>query len=75
MPGQAPAPYFPDLATLVGGTCCTVADYRYDTSANQWVLNVSFKGVAAGTQFDATTFDDNHIASAFHISFFLGSSQ
>jgi hypothetical protein len=73
-PAQAPAPYFPGVGTLVGGTCCGVADYRYDSSSNTWVINVSFKGVPAGTEFDATTFDDNHIASAFHISFFLGTS-
>jgi hypothetical protein len=73
-PAQAPAPYFPGVGTLVGGTCCGVADYRYDSSSNTWVINVSFKGVPAGTEFDATTFDDNHIASAFHISFSLGTS-
>jgi hypothetical protein len=72
--GQAPAPFFPGVNTLVGGTCCTIADYRYDSSSNTWVINVSFKGVPAGTMFDATTFDDNHIASAFDISFSLGTS-
>jgi hypothetical protein len=73
--GPNPVPFFPGISTLVGGTCCTATDYRYDTSANQWVINVSFKGVAAGTQFNATTFIDSQKAQAFDLNFTLGSSK
>jgi hypothetical protein len=72
--GQAPDPFFPNVATLVGGTCCTIADYRYDTSSNTWVINVSFKGVVAGARFNATTFIDSQLARAFDINFTFGGS-
>jgi len=75
VPGQNPVPFFPDFATLVGGTCCTKSDYRYDTSANQWIINVSFKGVLAGTRFNATTFIDSQKARAFDINFTYGGSS
>jgi hypothetical protein len=67
--GAAPRPFFPGIGTLTGGTCCTVANYRYDATSNTWVLNVSFKGVATQSTFLVTTFDDNQIASAFDVQF------
>lgn len=67
--GAAPAPFFPGIAVLTGGTCCTVAKYRYDDATNTWVLNVSFSGVTSPSTFLATTFDDNEIASAFEVQF------
>ena len=67
--GAAPQPFFPGLTDLTGGTCCTIAKYRYDAKSNIWVINVSFKGVYSLTTFIATTFDDNHIASTFDVGF------
>jgi hypothetical protein len=67
--GAAPLPFFPGVATLTGGTCCTVAKYRYDTQSNTWVINVSFSGVKGTSSFIATTFDDNHLASSFDVAF------
>jgi len=69
VPGAAPQPFFPGITDLTGGTCCTVADYRYDSTANTWVINVRFSNVTTTTSFIATTFDDNHIASSFDVQF------
>lgn len=67
--GAAPAPFFPGIAEHTGGTCCTIAKYRYDTATDTWVLNVSFSGVNSNITFLATTFDDNQISSAFEVQF------
>jgi hypothetical protein len=67
--GAAPLPFFPGVTTLTGGTCCTIAKYRYDAQSNTWVINVSFSGVTGTANFVATTFDDNHIASSFDVGF------
>ena len=67
--GAAPKPYFPDVASLTGGTCCTISNYRYDDASNTWILNVSFSTVNTMSTFLATTFDQNHIASAFDVQF------
>ncbi len=65
----APQPFFPGITDLTGGTCCAIADYRYDPTSNTWVINVSFSNVTTTTTFVATTFDDNHIASSFDVEF------
>jgi hypothetical protein len=70
--GFAPLPFVPGLSGLTGGTCCVNTDtgtvfYRFDTSANAWVINVSFQGFSGS--FLATTFDDNHLIRAFDVGF------
>jgi hypothetical protein len=70
--GDAPLPYFPVFTSLTGGTCCTQADYRLDTSGGTptWVINVSFKNLSTpNVTFTATTYDQSNQVSAFDITF------
>lgn len=68
--GGAPEPYFPAFTSLTGGTCCTQANYRFDTSTNTWVLNVSFQNLpSANVMFTATTYDASHQVAGFDITF------
>jgi hypothetical protein len=70
--GAAPSLFFPGVSALTGGTCCAIADYRFDSTSDTFVINVSFKNVTGPATFIATTFDDNHIASAFFVQFRFG---
>ncbi len=70
--GSAPEPYFPYFTSLTGGTCCTQANYRLDTTTTPytWVINVSFQNLPTNNvQFTATTYDSVFKIAAFDLTF------